>query len=188
MSGKKIRFSILSVIVCVFVQTPLVLVDSVTEEGNAARIVLETGAEIDVEEAATLCVRVGWARRPPSKLKAALENSYLVASIHMEEFDGAPSAEHELSVRSRKLIGLARATSDHVFNATIWDVLIDPMFQKMGLGKALVEQSVRTLLRRGISNISLFADGHGTYTVHQFFLLCDAQLYFVFWKKKIISF
>lgn len=28
-----------------------------------------------------------------------------------------------------ELIGLARATSDHVFNATIWDVLVDPLYQ-----------------------------------------------------------
>lgn len=28
-----------------------------------------------------------------------------------------------------KLIGMARATSDHAFNATIWDVLVDPSYQ-----------------------------------------------------------
>lgn len=33
------------------------------------------------------------------------------------------------SQRSDQLIGLARATSDHVFNATIWDVLVDPAYQ-----------------------------------------------------------
>jgi len=29
----------------------------------------------------------------------------------------------------KKLIGMARATSDHAFNATIWDVLVDPNYQ-----------------------------------------------------------
>lgn len=29
----------------------------------------------------------------------------------------------------KKLIGMARATSDHAFNATIWDVLVDPCYQ-----------------------------------------------------------
>lgn len=43
---------------------------------------------------------------------------------------------------SETLIGLARATSDHAFNATIWDVLVDPEYQGQGLGKALVEQMV----------------------------------------------
>lgn len=29
----------------------------------------------------------------------------------------------------KTLIGMARATSDHAFNATIWDVLVDPSYQ-----------------------------------------------------------
>lgn len=29
----------------------------------------------------------------------------------------------------KELIGMARATSDHAFNATIWDVLVDPSYQ-----------------------------------------------------------
>lgn len=29
----------------------------------------------------------------------------------------------------KMLIGMARATSDHAFNATIWDVLVDPSYQ-----------------------------------------------------------
>jgi len=31
--------------------------------------------------------------------------------------------------QEKKLIGMARATSDHAFNATIWDVLVDPEYQ-----------------------------------------------------------
>ena len=80
---------------------------------------------------------------------------------------------------------MARATSDHAFNATIWDVLVDPEyqvtktnnqffgmllisvvfgFQGQGLGKALVEKLVRALLQRDIGNISLFADSQGNNT------------------------
>lgn len=33
------------------------------------------------------------------------------------------------SAPEESLIGLARATSDHAFNATIWDVLVDPEYQ-----------------------------------------------------------
>lgn len=62
------------------------------------------------------------------------------------------------SSTSEQLIGLARATSDHAFNATIWDVLVDPAYQGQGLGKALIEHMVRSLLRRDITNITLFAD------------------------------
>jgi len=38
------------------------------------------------------------------------------------------------------------------------DVLVDPEYQGQGLGKAMVEQMVRTLLRLDIGNITLFAD------------------------------
>ncbi|CAN6581670.1 unnamed protein product [Malus baccata var. baccata] len=63
----------------------------------------------------------------------------------------------------KKLIGMARATSDHAFNATIWDVLVGPSYQGQGLGKALVEKIIQALLQRDIGNISLFADSQEFY-------------------------
>lgn len=38
-----------------------------------------------------------------------------------------------------QLIGFARATSDGVYRATIWDVVIHPAYQGAGLGRKLVE-------------------------------------------------
>ncbi|MDY6936740.1 MAG: GNAT family N-acetyltransferase [Cyanobacteriota bacterium] len=38
-----------------------------------------------------------------------------------------------------RLIGFARATSDGIFRATIWDVAIHPEYQGVGLGSKLVE-------------------------------------------------
>jgi ribosomal protein S18 acetylase RimI-like enzyme len=58
----------------------------------------------------------------------------------------------------RRLVGLARATSDGCFTATIWDVLVDPELQGRGLGSLLVQQMTVRLLQRDISNVSLFAD------------------------------
>jgi ribosomal protein S18 acetylase RimI-like enzyme len=37
------------------------------------------------------------------------------------------------------LIGFARATSDGIYRATIWDVVVDPDYQRLGLGRKLVE-------------------------------------------------
>jgi N-acetylglutamate synthase-like GNAT family acetyltransferase len=37
------------------------------------------------------------------------------------------------------LIGFARATSDGVYRATIWDVVIDCDYQRLGLGRRLIE-------------------------------------------------
>ncbi|MBU7583717.1 MAG: GNAT family N-acetyltransferase [Nostoc sp. TH1S01] len=38
-----------------------------------------------------------------------------------------------------KLVGFARATSDGIYRATIWDVVIHPDYQGTGLGSKLVE-------------------------------------------------
>jgi ribosomal protein S18 acetylase RimI-like enzyme len=38
-----------------------------------------------------------------------------------------------------RLIGFARATSDGIYRATIWDVIIHPDYQGAGLGRKLVE-------------------------------------------------
>lgn len=38
-----------------------------------------------------------------------------------------------------RLIGFARATSDGVYRATIWDVVVHPDYQGAGLGRKLVE-------------------------------------------------
>jgi len=38
-----------------------------------------------------------------------------------------------------RMIGFARATSDGIYRATIWDVIIHPDYQGAGLGRKLVE-------------------------------------------------
>eukprot|EP00879_Flechtneria_rotunda_P018297 GHRR01019194.1.p1 GENE.GHRR01019194.1~~GHRR01019194.1.p1 ORF type:complete len:168 (+),score=48.84 GHRR01019194.1:585-1088(+) len=135
------------------------------------------GATVDAKALEKLCEKVGWPARPVDKVDAALRNSYLVSSLYLQiskpgasssngstsnsSNDGSSSSNGSTSSSdssSMQLIGLARATSDHAFNATIWDVLVDPDYQGQGLGKALVEHMVRALLRRDITNITLFAD------------------------------
>ncbi len=113
--------------------------------GNC-KIFFSTNQSIDLYELEELCDSVGWARRPLRKVKKALENSYLVASIW--ESRGAKSY----------LVGFARATSDHSFNATIWDVVIHPRFQSKGLGKAFMRYIINKLRANDISNVTLFAD------------------------------
>lgn len=113
--------------------------------GNS-RIFFSTDREIDLYELEELCDAVGWSRRPLRKVKKAIQFSFLVVS--MWEQKGA----------SKRLVGFSRATSDHAFNATIWDVVIHPDFQSKGLGKALMRQMIKKLRSEDISNITLFAD------------------------------
>ncbi len=50
------------------------------------------------------------------------------------------NSEPVISVWDRELlIGFARATSDGIYRATIWDVVIHPDYQGNGLGSKLVE-------------------------------------------------
>lgn len=90
---------------------------------------------------------MGWPRRPLNKVEAALRNSFLVATLTLEQLppgregngsgDGASSSGSSsngdggsgAAAMGGRLVGLARCTSDGAFNATIWDVLVDPEFQ-----------------------------------------------------------
>lgn len=126
-----------------------VMIESSGEGGSTVQIVYRNGGDVRASAVEMLCDKVGWPRRPVAKMEAALKNSYMVSTLTLRQAD---------STGEETLIGLARATSDHAFNATIWDVLVDPAYQGQGLGKALVEQMVRSLLRRNIDNITLFAD------------------------------
>ena len=111
-----------------------------------SRILFSTDRDMDLYELEELCDRVGWARRPLRKVKKAIQHSFLVVSMW------------EVKGKRRRLIGFARATSDHAFNATIWDVVVDPDFQNRGLGKEMMKYTIKKLRSADISNITLFAD------------------------------
>ncbi len=65
-----------------------------------------------------------WAKkRSIEDMEIAITNSQPVISIRNQE----------------RLIGFARATSDGIYRATIWDVVIHPDYRGTGLGSKLVE-------------------------------------------------
>jgi aralkylamine N-acetyltransferase len=112
------------------------------------RVFFRKDRNIDLYELEELCDAVGWSRRPLRKVRKAIQHSFLVVSMW------------EQRGQYTKLIGFSRATSDHAFNATIWDVVVHPKFQGRGLGKALMKQVIKELRSEDISNITLFADPH----------------------------
>ena len=82
-------------------------------------------AKIDIEQLNCLLSRTAfWAKERNSEdLQIAIANSHPVVTVWDREY----------------LIGFARATSDGIYRAAIWDVVIDPDYQGRGLGRKLVE-------------------------------------------------
>ena len=82
-------------------------------------------SQIDLEQLQELFrLTAFWAQdRSIEDLSIAIANSNPVISVWNGE----------------QLIGFARATSDGVYRATIWDVIIHPEYQGSGLGRKLVE-------------------------------------------------
>lgn len=103
-----------------------------------------TADGLDMARLNDVFAAVGFPRRDPGRIRTALEHT-----------DALLWVEHR---RSAAPVAFARATGDGVFNAIIWDVVVDPSFQGIGLGKAVVERLVQDLLSKGISNIALYSE------------------------------
>nr|YP_009745230.1 hypothetical chloroplast RF52 [Halymenia maculata]QIG87240.1 hypothetical chloroplast RF52 [Halymenia maculata] len=126
----------------------VLLIKHLENKGQITNIYMSVDNNINLYDLEELCDAVGWVRRPLKKVKIAIDHSFLTVSLF---------CEHN---KKKKLIGFARATSDSAFNATIWDVVIHPDFQGKGLGKTLMDQTIKQLRYCDISTITLFADPH----------------------------
>ncbi len=89
-----------------------------------------------------LCASVGWSRREPDLIVRALENSLAVVSIWDKD----------------ELVGFARATGDKVFNATVWDMVVRPDYQRLGVGRLVMCELLKELDEYSIPLVTLYAD------------------------------
>ncbi|THU44435.1 hypothetical protein C4D60_Mb02t07340 [Musa balbisiana] len=104
---------------------------------------------LDVAALNDVFARVGFPRRDPDRLRRALGHAGgAVVWVEEAKRGGGPG----------KPVAFARATGDGVFNAVVWDVVVEPSLQGMGLGRAVMERLVAELRRRGVSNIALYAE------------------------------
>ena len=69
-----------------------------------------------------------WAKnRTLGQIKKMLENSNVIITLWNKD----------------KLIGFGRATTDQVYRAVLWDIVVSKDLQRIGLGKVLVEELLK---------------------------------------------
>uniref|UniRef100_A0A803QAC8 N-acetyltransferase domain-containing protein n=1 Tax=Cannabis sativa TaxID=3483 RepID=A0A803QAC8_CANSA len=107
-------------------------------------ILRRTPSDLNLDNLNKVFVAVGFPKRDTDKIRIALENSDALLWIEYE--------------KTQRPVAFARATGDGVFNAIIWDVVVDPSFQGFGLGKAVMERLIDQLLDKGITNIALYSE------------------------------
>ncbi|XP_022776658.1 serotonin N-acetyltransferase 2, chloroplastic-like [Durio zibethinus] len=119
---------------------------SISDEDLESRgfFLRRTISDLNLDHLNSVFVAVGFPRRDPEKIKLALEHTESMLWVKYE--------------KTQKPVAFARATGDGVFNAIIWDVVVDPSFQGIGLGKTVMERLIQDLLEKGICNIALFSE------------------------------
>ena len=100
----------------------------------------------DLVELEQLLEAVGWSRRPVRRVRKALANSLLKVGLWRHD------------PRIPRLVGFARCTGDGVFEATVWDVAVHPLYQGSGLGRQMMAYVLEALEQMGTERVSLFAD------------------------------
>ncbi|MEO1132602.1 MAG: GNAT family N-acetyltransferase [Cyanobacteria bacterium J06639_1] len=98
--------------------------------------------EVDIDQLKSLFDRNAfWAvDRDRADLETAIARSFPVVTVWNGD----------------SLIGFARATSDGIYRAVIWDVVIDSRYRKQGLGQKLVETLISHPELQQIERVYLF--------------------------------
>ena len=109
-------------------------------------LVFSQSRQLDLVELEQLLEAVGWSRRPVRRVRRALANSLIKVGLWRHD------------PRVPRLIGFARCTGDGIFEATVWDVAVHPLYQRAGLGSQLMAYVLETLQQMGTERVSLFAD------------------------------
>ncbi|MCP9909822.1 MULTISPECIES: GNAT family N-acetyltransferase [Synechococcales] len=65
--------------------------------------------------------------------------------------------------RGKRLVGFGRASSDGVFRAVLWDVVIPPDLQGQGLGRQLVEALLAAPALRGVTRTYLMTTNSASF-------------------------
>lgn len=101
-------------------------------------IEIREGFPVDPSALQALYEVAPWARgRAVKGIRIMLKNT----DYHFSAWEG------------KKLIGFARVLTDHIYRATLWDVIVHPDYQKRGVGEELMK---RVLSHPVLSNVERF--------------------------------
>lgn len=112
------------------------------EDFDIKDIKIKFSKSIPADAVQRLFISVGWQYREVQDIQSCLSKSVAVVSAWYGE----------------KLIGMARATGDGVFSATIWDVAVRPQYQGKGIGKLIIKNMLTKLDDCGIPLITLYSE------------------------------
>jgi ribosomal protein S18 acetylase RimI-like enzyme len=88
---------------------------------------VKEGASIEPAALQALLTHTPWAKgRRLDDIRVMLDHT----DFHFSAWDGP------------RVVGFARVLTDHVYRATLWDVVVDPAYQGRGIGDALVERAL----------------------------------------------
>lgn len=90
---------------------------------------IKYGEYISPEEYMALRKLVGWVEFPLEQAKACIDKAYMIQCVRDDE----------------KAIGVVRLLWDGGYIAYLSDVIVDPKYQGQGIGRKLVEASIRKL-------------------------------------------
>jgi len=120
-------------------------------------LIFSHAKDIPATDVQDICFSVGWSKREPALISRALLNSLAVVSA----WDGP------------LMVGFARATGDKVFNATVWDVVVRPSYQRKGIGLMVMRELLIELDSYDIPLVTLYADPGTDSFYKRFGFLCD---------------
>ena len=98
-------------------------------------------AGVSWERIAGLIEAVGWPARPLDSLQQAFANSSWV----------------RIAYHGDTVVGFGRTADDGMYYGMVVDLVVDPRYQRRGIGSEILRQLREEMERRGLSIISLVA-------------------------------
>ncbi|BDE17674.1 putative N-acetyltransferase (chloroplast) [Galdieria partita] len=122
------------------------IIKSIPFSNKEIKVLFKRNTILDIKDLILLYKSVGWQKNSVNKLQRLIKNNLLISCFI------------ELSTIKPNLIGFVLASSDCEYYSIIWDLMINPKFQNLGLGKELMSLIIHETKKMRINNTILFAD------------------------------